>query len=243
MPTDLYLLGSGIRGTLQLTEETRQALAVCRVIYVLHNDPQVLRELSAFAEVRSFEDLYDGASERPPVYRRMSEILVAEAERGSGVAFVVHGHPLFLVSATEYTIELARSHGLRVTILPGVSSFDTLLADLELDLGYALQMYDSSTLIQGGFNVDPRVPVLIFQLATTLSTAVTRGAVETTVLQPLAQYLFKFYPSDHSCTVVHTGATILEPTEKVPTTVGGLATSSASLRFRPTLFIPPLPAD
>ena len=214
MPADLYLLGSGIRGTLQLTEETRQALSVCRLIYVLHNDEQVHRDLSRYAEVRFFAELYDSADERPPVYRRMSEILVEEASRAPGVAFVVHGHPLFLVSATEHTIELARSRGLKVSLVPAVSSFDTLLCDLELDLGYALQMYDSSTLIQHRHGLDPRVPLLIFQLATTLSSSVTRGPVSGRVLRPLSDYLYfcRFYPGGHGCVVVHSGSTLLEPT-------------------------------
>jgi len=235
---DLYLLGSGIRGTLQMTEETRQALSVSRVIYVLHNDELVHKELARFAEVRSFADLYDGATHRPDVYREMSQVLVEEAAKGPGVAFVVHGHPLFLVSATEYTIELAESRGLRVSLIPGVSSFDTLLCDLGIDLGYALQMYDASTLIQGAYTLDPRVPTLVFQLATTLNASVTRGEVDAAVLQPLVDYLVRYFPEEHPCTVVHSGATLLERTEKVETTLGLLASSPVDLRFRPTMFIP-----
>lgn len=238
MATDLYLLGIGIRGLLQLTEEARQALSAARVIYVLHNDEHIVSSLEKFAPVRDVSDLYEGEEIRAQVYRRISEELVSEAASGPGVAFVVHGHPLFLVSATEYTLELARERGLNVSLLPGISSLDTIFCDLEADLGYALQSYDATTLIANEYLVDPRVPLLVFQVATTMNPRVTYGEVNAAALQPLVNYLLKFYDPHHPCVVIHSGSTVIEPTQMVRSTLGEVARSGANLTLRPTLFLP-----
>src|SRR5262245_28553457 len=115
MSVSLYLLGSGIRGTLQMSRETIQALSSCRVVYILHDDLMVHEYVRSLGpEVIDLASLYNGALQRSTVYRQISEQLVADAKRAPGVAFLVHGHPLFLVSATEYTLELARASGVTV---------------------------------------------------------------------------------------------------------------------------------
>lgn len=73
------------------------------------------------------------------MYTKISELIIATAKDNGPVSFIVHGHPLFLVSASEYTLDLAEENNLSVKILPGISSFDTLMCDLKIDYGYALQ--------------------------------------------------------------------------------------------------------
>ena len=240
--THIYLLGSGIRGALQFTQETIQALRASRVVYVLHDDTMVLdavRELCP--QVEDLATLYSPGDVRSNVYRTISEKLVAEAiSGGPSIAFLVHGHPLFLVSATEYTLELARSKGLRVEMLPAVSSFDTLLCDLEIDYGYGLQLFDSSTLLAVDWQPNPQVPMLIFQLATTLCDKVVDTEPPPQVLRPLVEKLLRTYPPDHLCTVVHSSAFLLERSTKIEVALGNLAEcDDIELWKRPTLYVPP----
>ena len=49
------------------------------------------------------------------------------------VTFALHGHPLVAALPPFLVLELAAALDLRVTILPGVSALDALLADLRLD--------------------------------------------------------------------------------------------------------------
>jgi hypothetical protein len=239
---DLYLLGSGIRGTLQFSRETIQALSSCRIAYVLHDDLMVhayVRSLGA--QVIDLAEQYTGRTERAEVYHEISRILVEEAARGPGVAFLVHGHPLFLVSATEYTLELARERALRVEMLPGVSSFDTLLCDLQVDYGYALQMYDTTTLLEHGWAPNPRVPMLLFQLSTTLNARVVEGDPDPEVLRPIVDLLAKTYGPDHRCVLVHSGAHLLETTERRDVAIAELIEhAGGELWRRPTLYVPPI---
>jgi hypothetical protein len=239
---DLYLLGSGIRGFLHLTRETAQALAASRTAFVLHDDLTVhdaIRELCP--DVRDLADHYDRCgADRMSVYRAIAITVVDAAAQRGPASLVVQGHPLLLVSAVEFVIELAQSRGLRTEVLPGISSFDTILCDLRRDLGYALQMFDATTMLQHEFAPNPMVPLLVYQLATLLSPRVTRDEVRPEVLAPLSRYLTTFYGTSHECTVVCSSGSPIEHADLVSTTIGRLPQEPGlELWRRPTLYVPP----
>lgn len=240
--TDIFLLGVGIRGTLQFTSETLQALQACDVAFVLHDDPDILRFVRAIGcEVVDAADYYPDAGRRKDVYRTMSDAIIERACAGERVGFLVHGHPLFLVSATEYTLETARDRGLSITVLPAVSSFDALLCELQLDFGYALQMFDATTLLQEKFALNPRIPLLLFQVATVLNAEVTRGDIPSVSLTPLVSALLKHYPPDHPCELIHIGTGLIERTLRDRLPLSALSTGNkVPLWQRPTLFVPPI---
>ena len=239
MTTDIYLLGAGLRGSLQMTTETSQALAACRVVYVLHPDTMVAANVKSLGpDVVDLAPLYDGKDIRQDVYKEISELLVKEARKSGPVAFLVHGHPLFLVSASEYTIALAEQYGLTVTALPAVSSFDTLMCDLSIDYGYGVQVFDSTTMLDRGWMPNPHVPLLVFQLATTLNSRVVQDCPAGEVLKPLVEHLLPVYGPNHHVQVVHSAAFILEGREIVRTTLDRLADKSINLERRPTLYVP-----
>src|SRR5471032_755910 len=133
--TDLYVLGSGIHGTVQLSLETVQALKTCKRVYVLHDDTLVLEDIKQYCRetVDLFSMYKDETEKRREIYLAIAERIVNDlSDTGGPMAFLVHGHPLFLVSASEYLIHLARSKGFSARAVPAVSSFDTLLCDLEI---------------------------------------------------------------------------------------------------------------
>jgi uncharacterized protein YabN with tetrapyrrole methylase and pyrophosphatase domain len=239
MSTDIYLLGSGIRGSLHFTNETNQALQVCRTVLVLHPDAMVLDYARRFcAEVRDLSDLYQGEHVRKDVYHKISRLLVDEALAGGPVALLVHGHPLFLVSAAEYTLELAAENGLTTAIVPAVSSVDTLMCDLQIDYGYAVQLFDSTTLLDNEWTPNPQVPLLIFQLATACNPYVVNERPTGAVLKPLVDHLVPIYGASHMVKVVHSGAFLLEQTEITELPLSDVADDAIDLERRPTLYVP-----
>lgn len=242
MATDIYLLGSGIRGTLHLTTETLQAVEACRCLFVLHPDQMVLDDLRRRCpDVRDLSAVYDRYDVRRDVYVEMSRLVVAEAQRGGPVGFMVHGHPLFLVSAAEYTLTLATSRGMTTEILAGVSSFDTLLCDLGIDYGYGVQIFDSTTLLDNDWTPNPKVPLLVFQLATTRNPNVVTGRPTGACLQPLVDHLIGTYGGDHMVKVVHSAAFLIEKTEIIELPLSAVSVDSLDLERRPTLYVPALP--
>lgn len=239
MGTDIYLLGSGIRGSLNFTNETNQALQACHAVLVLHPDMMVLDYARRFcADVRDLSALYEGEEVRKDVYRKISELLVEEAENGGPVGLLVHGHPLFLVSATEYTLHLAKQKHLVTSVVAAVSSFDTLMCDLEIDYGYAVQLFDSTTMLDNGWLPNPEVPLLIFQLATTSNPLVVTARPNGEALKPLMDHLLPIYGGDHQVKVVHSGAFLLEQTEIIELPLAAIADDKIDLERRPTLHVP-----
>lgn len=237
--TSIYLLGSGIKGTLHFTVETVQALRACRRVLVLHSDEAVIDAVREHcADVEDLASLYNGQTIRDDVYHEISRRLVEAAIEAAPVAFLVHGHPLFLVSATEYTLDLAEQHDLRVSVLPAVSSFDTLLCDLRIDYGYGVQIFDTTTLLKAGWTPNPQVPLLLFQLASTLNRAVISGDPDQGALRPLIDLLAPLYGSDHRVQVVWSSAHILEASTITELPLCDLATAELELWRRPTLYVP-----
>jgi len=238
--TDLYLLGSGIRSSTQFTLESIQAIEACKAVIVLHDDPEIVRFVARRCpKVIDAEEFYVGDGHRAEVYQRIASALLDLAQTNPPAGLLVHGHPLFLVSAAEYTIAQARERGIALSVLPGVSSFDTLMCDLELDFGYALQMFDASTLIREGHRPNPNVPLLVFQIATTLNDQITRGAIDSDVLAPLSVHLTRYYALDHKCEIVYSGTGLIERTHRVTSTIGAMSSvNGLELWRRPTLFVP-----
>ena len=237
---EIFLLGSGIRGTLQFSTETLQAIRACRKVFILHDDLKIhafIRDLCpAVVDAGQF---YTDDGPRRSVYEAISEALIEEALVDPPVGFLVHGHPLFLVSATELILEGAALRGLSTSVIPAISSFDTLLCDLSLDFGYALQIFDATTLIRESIELNPYVPTLIFQIATVLNDNVARGDISAQAVEPLTTYLLRFYPENHVCEVVYSGTDLIEAAVRTKAELGQItAFPNLSLWKRPTLFVP-----
>src|SRR5262249_10468631 len=128
---------------------------------------------------------------------------------------------------------------LSVQMLPAVSSFDTILCELGIDYGYGVQLFDATTLIRSDWLPNPNVPMLVFQLTTTLVDEVVEGTPGIAALAPLVKHLRRAHPQDPECTVVHSSAHLLERGTKVSTTIGRLhETEEIELWKRPTLYVP-----
>jgi hypothetical protein len=239
MATSLYLLGSGITSPIHMTAETRQALGICKKVFVLHADSTVIRHIEALGpEVIDIADMYDGQIERRDVYDAIADRVVREAALTPPVAFLVHGHPLFLVSASEYMLALARQKSVEARVLPGISSFDTLMCDLRIDFGYGLQMFDTTTMLNSGWVPNPAVPMLLFQLATTLEPRVTRGSRTGTALVPIVDLLLPLYGGEHEVTLIESASGLLDASQLIRIPLAALGTDEIDLTRRPTLYVP-----
>lgn len=239
--TNLYVLGSGIYSGLHLSTETVQALRACQTVFLLHDDQMVFDVIKEFCpDVRDLLDLYqDTDKERRQIYIEVANRVVTECKTGKTVALMVHGNPMFLVSACEYTIEFAREHGLIAKTLPAISSFDTILCDLEIDLGYGVQIFDPESMIANNWIPNPKVPLLLFQLAQFRNPFIIKVPPKSLSLTPLSEWLRQFYPPDHQCTLVHSGTHILESGTKLNVSLKDMChREDLELENRPTLYVP-----
>lgn len=239
-PVDIYLIGSGIRPELHISPESVQALRVAKSLYILHGDPSVVEWVRQFCkDTRDLSSLYRGETQRSTVYKSIASEVLRQALSDPPVALLVHGHPLFLVSAVEMIISAARRNGLITLTLPGISSLDTILCDLSLDLGYGVQLFDATSLIQNNWSINPQVPLLVFQLANVCCPKVQRTPPRPRSLLPLVRFLKQWYPPKHTCYVVYSGMTVIERSIVKQVILERLLTDeNLYLNQRPTLYVP-----
>jgi hypothetical protein len=83
--------------------------------------------------------------------------------------------------------------------------------------------------------------MLVFQLSTTCNPNVVPGDPDPRSLEPLVELLERTYPRDHRCVLVHSGAHVLETSERREIAISDLVTAAADVLWRrPTLYVPPV---
>lgn len=238
--TDLYIIGLGIKGLLHLTVEAIQALKVCRCVYVLHHDLSVVEGLRNYCDdVVDLEGLFKKGGSRDLIYREISSLMISKSKEQPKIAFVTHGHPLFLVSASEYMVKLGKKSGLNVRILPGISSFDTILCDLEIDFGHDAQIFDASTFLRECSPIHARIPAIFFNISSCLNYDVMFDDPNSEILKPLVNVLIEIFGVNHICKLVHSASHVLEKSVVEEVTLENLLQDPPiPLWLRPTLYVP-----
>jgi hypothetical protein len=183
---------------------------------------------------------YDDGMLRHDIYAMIATEIIALASVNPPVALIVHGHPLFLVSAAELLIEQAKDRGLRAVAVPAVSSFDVIMCVLGKDLAYGVQLFDASSFLINGWEVSPKCPSLFFQIATTLNPAVVREP-DTHALAPLQRALLARFPPDHKCAAIYVPTSFLDEPVIHWLRLEALLDDDLELWRRPTLYVPELP--
>jgi len=200
-PFDIYVVGLGIVGTRQITKEVEAVLRKSERVFILFYQEimhdYIARDLGT--PVTDLHDEYAEGLDRLQTYRKMADrVMDAAVEATSPIALALYGHPTIFVTPTRLIQEEAHERGLRVKVLPGISSMDCLFADIGFDPGSSgIQMYEATDFLLRRFVPVTAVPLFLWQI----------GALETGLYiarrsKPerfvrLRQYLQIFYPEDH----------------------------------------------
>jgi uncharacterized protein YabN with tetrapyrrole methylase and pyrophosphatase domain len=244
LPADLYLVGLGIGGLHRLTQEAEEVLS--RAAYIVHLSPlqPSLERLCRQGTVESLQPYYGTDPNAAVVYRRMAERMVevagAAREVGRHACFATYGHPHWLVIPSRRAQELAADHGLRVVVVPGVSSFDTLLIDSPVQLDFGAQLLDATRFVKQRLRIDARVPVLLFQVGVFGADTFWPTPEEIGRFEPLVCRLEELYPADHPIHIIMSGWGERFPTcvESVP--LGELRSAIHVAHGSTTIVIPAL---
>ena len=214
--THLYIAGLGLQTVTQVTREVESAIRCSREVLYLDTGVATRPFLQTICgRVTSlYEQSYAEDASRVSAYEHMAARVVAAALDHPPVTFAIHGHPLVAAHAPFLVLELAKALDLEVSVLPGVSAIDTILADLRLDpVVHGLQMYEATDLLLRRRPLLPDVPAIIWQigpLETGLhSMAVSRPERFTRFIAHLSQY----YPPRHEVAAIYCAPHPLMPPE------------------------------
>jgi uncharacterized protein YabN with tetrapyrrole methylase and pyrophosphatase domain len=239
-PFDIGIVGTGIVGSHQLTREAEEVIRRCKRTFVIDSGYGVAEYLETLSPgVVHLPALYVPGRNRLPTYRRMAAEVVSAAVADPPVCFATYGHPWVYCYPTTLITRAAPLLNLHVEVFPGISSFDTMLVDLGIDIAVnGVQMYEATDLLLRQRPVQNDVTCIIWQ--PTIFGDPTYPTQPYTVKQfkPLQDYLLRFYPLDHEIALVTTKTFPLTKSvvQRVP--LGDLAATLVSAPSVGTLYIP-----
>ena len=238
---DIYIAGLGMVAVRHITREVDSVLRWSKEILYLDHGFGVKEYLETVC--RKVTDLfplsYREDEPRVNAYDRMSANVLSAALDHSPVTFAIYGHPKVYVYPTVQITEAAKLLGLRVQILPGISSLDCLLTDVGLDPGFeGLQMYEATDLLVCNRPLQPDVPCLLWQIGAIECSLYSRRRSTPERFVHLQQHLLKYYPPSHECHAVHTSGYPLLPSEIDSFMIDELPEQLAKVSPVATLYIP-----
>lgn len=165
----ITIVGVGLLGVQHMSGEAEDAVRAARVVFCsTYNAGMVehVRVLHPGADVRSSEDdEYRVGMHRPDMYLRMARVVLDAAREGPGVVMLAPGSAVVVDLVTQRVLEGAREAGLGVRILPGISSIESVLAELEYDVSSGVQVVLAQKLVLHRIELDPAIAALVLQPA------------------------------------------------------------------------------
>jgi precorrin-6B methylase 1 len=241
-PFDIGIVGTGIVGTHQLTREVEEVIRRCQRTFVIDSGygmPEYLATLCP--AVTELGTLYEPGKDRLPTYRRMAAEVVSAAMADAPVCLATYGHPWVYCYPTTLIVRAAPLLGLHVEVFPGVSSFDTLLVDLGIDIAPSgVQMYEATDLLLRRRPIQNDVICIIWQPTVVGDPTYRPEPYSVEQFEPLQDYLLRFYPAEHEAAIVTTKTHPLTRSVVQRVQLGDLAAELARAPQVGTLYIPPL---
>lgn len=244
MVYDITLAGIGIGGFGRATLETVEAFKTARVIFDFTWSYQ--RRLKEYGKpVIRMDDSYWSGDVDEKVYRKLAEIVLAEAQNGPRVVYVEDGHPAFFDNVTWDVYRRAKQRGLKVRILPAISCLDAMIADCGLEIdSEGLQVFEATSLVAYNQPLNPNVDTLIMQIGW-FATSLVYNSISNKPgrFTPLVDYLKRYYSADHRVTIMRAPRTRTEEALALSTKLRSLDRYRRRIASDSCLFVPSLGED
>ena len=237
---EICIAGAGISFPEHLSIETIETLGRCAIICTnlpedhLEGLPGDLRE-----KCRSLWPMYIEGRLRSENYTDVVEKVLRTAETARSLVWLTQGHPLIFDSVSANLIRQARARGWRVSVLPAISSLDTILSEVEYDPAGGLFIHEATVLVASGIPIPSNVAVLLLQ-PSAFNDDVAKLTLDYGMpdLTPFRDYLMKFYDGAHRCAIVRSASRYTGPARLVWTTVSEVTKVPSRVLAGSTLFIP-----
>lgn len=240
--TDLWIAGLGIQTAAQVTREVEHAIRASKEVLYLDTGVATRALLEALCPrvTPLYDQSYSGQGPRLSAYEHMAACVIDAAMDHPPVTFAIHGHPLVAVHAPFLVLELARLLSLRVTVLPGISAIDTILADLRVDpVVHGVQMYEATDLLLRRRPLQPDVPAIIWQIGP-LETCL--HSMHVSLPERFARFighLLQFYPARHEVAAIYCSPHPLLPPTILRFALEDMGQHAEEIHAGFSLYVPP----
>lgn len=207
---DLFLIGLGVMIPDHITRQATRAMSRCSQVYsIVQESPRLWLppEKLGQIEVLNVLDWYVEDSPRKHNYDRVAATIFKALGNGKSVGYVTYGNPMAYDRVAQNLVRLSKEGGFSVQIAPGISSFDTILCDLGIDMAPGIQVFDASWFVACHIEARVDVPVLLMQVGAfgSFRTHYTKRQ-DGSSLRELVQYCSKLYPTSHPVSLVRSSA-------------------------------------
>jgi hypothetical protein len=202
----LFIIGLGVKVPEHVTAQATMAMLRCTQIYsIVQEAPNLWLPSGKAGEIAVVSALrmYREGDLRSDNYQRTARAIVDAAAVGRTVGYVTYGNPMAYDSVAQNIIRFASEVGIKVEVIPGISSVDTLLCDLTFDMAPGVQIYEASWLIAFRIPLQVTTAAILFQIGSFGSLRThysTRPDARS--LRTLVDYLCRFYPPSHQVFLV-----------------------------------------
>jgi siroheme synthase len=237
----IVIVGSGIMVPDQLTLQALRILTKASEVWTNVPEPE-------HAELAKTIGRYPHSlwpffqSDRPRIvnYEAIVAHLLQRASAVRQVAYLTQGHPMVLDRVATELLRQSSNGGVPVSVIPGVSSVDTILADIRYEPARGLQVFDATNFVRRGMKIDGRAGLLLLQPGVFgIDMPRLTSDAPAPQLTELRDALCTTYPEEHPAVLVRS-ATARMPKQRFQTTVRELDRVPAEALAASTLWIPPL---
>jgi len=193
------ILGLGPGDARHLTRQAWRVLEGAGEVWLRTSHHPTVAGLPSELSLRSFDELYDVADDFEQVYSSIVSRVLELGCRPGGVVYAVPGSPMVGEATVSGILSQARSLGVEVTLVQGISFIEPTLALLELDALPGLQVYDALELAARHHPpLNPNLPALIAQI------------YDRRLVADCKLTLMNQYPDDHEVVLVDAAGSGLE---------------------------------
>jgi len=239
----ITIIGAGVLSPDHLTLEADRTMRASAIIfYLLDSNPRMTAYLHTLGtKLVDLSSAYTEGAFDQDVYAQIAKTVIDATKSYDRVCFLVPGHPLIYVTASTLILDEARRLGIKATALPGISSLDTMIIQLGLEIGrHGLQVFECNRFIYFSISPDPRVPLFLLQPGAIGSGFITeRRTNRARRFEILRDYLLRHYPPQHRCLLlVSKFDSRLRPVKRA-VAIRDIPQSAKFIDYDTSMFVPP----
>lgn len=231
----LTVCGWGIDNWLHITPQTLRALRECDVVFGFEGTMgAVIRQKMPSCDFRDLSAYYGGPSVNITVRpeKKIAAAVIESLKKGRKTGFVAPGHPLLFDSSVTELVAQCRRAGFKLSVLPGISFIDGVLAALAYPVSTGgLQVFQSNFITKAGVLINTQLPLIICRLG-----IVRREKAEAVFERSLKAV----YPKAHVIAIVKCAQFAGSARQVTEIPLGKISGHWNSIDTETTLFIPPL---
>ena len=236
---NLVIAGLGIKDLKQMTIETFEEISCTDTVLYLGCQPQAhVKELQKMGarKVESILELYKDGAVDEENYQRLENAVVEATQTHSKTILLVPGHPRIGVTLVQ---RLVRRKDLKVHVLPGVSSFDTMINDLGRDpLEKGSIVMDANRMLLFNMVWPSDIDCYLYHVCSVGTQRVhLRDAQKDNSWNLLKQHLLKIYDPNVLVRLVSSSTKINKNPQQYSAPLSDLEALKPRVHFGTTLFI------